>query len=106
MEYITWETFLLKNHPQNVAKKLFLGPFLKYLNWAYLWIDGLKFYPICFFIVCQVNGYQNILKLRSRPLAFILYKDFLKIKKIPTISLPRSLSAWFLEKEVSFVISY
>ena len=46
-----------------------------------------------FFIVCQVNGYKNILKLRSRPLAFILYKDFLKIKKIPAISLPRSLSA-------------
>ena len=27
IEYITWETFLLKNHPQNVAKILFPGPF-------------------------------------------------------------------------------
>ena len=30
------------------------------------------------FIVCQVDDYQNILKLSCRPLAFTTYKAFLK----------------------------
>ena len=30
------------------------------------------------FIICQVEGYQNILKLSCRPLAFTSYKAFLK----------------------------
>ena len=33
------------------------------------------------FIVCQVEGYQNILKLSHRPLAFASYKAFSKNKK-------------------------
>ena len=40
---------------------------------------------LCFihfvFIVCQVEGYQNILKLCSRPLVFASYKAFLKTKR-------------------------
>ena len=34
------------------------------------------------FIVCQVAGYQYILKLICRPFAFISYKDFLRKKEI------------------------
>ena len=45
---ITQETFFLKNHTQNVVEKLFSDPFLKYQNWAYLWINSLKFYIVCF----------------------------------------------------------
>ena len=33
------------------------------------------------FIVCQVEGYQNILKQSSRPFAITSYKAFLKNKK-------------------------
>ena len=35
---ITWETFLLKNHSQNMVDKLFPDPFLKIQN---LWISSL-----------------------------------------------------------------
>ena len=46
---ITWETFLLKNHTQNVVEKLFPDPFLKNQNWACLCINSLKFYAVCFY---------------------------------------------------------
>ena len=60
---------MLKNHTQNVVEKLFLGPFLKNQNWAYLWINSLKFYTL-YFTVHQVEGYRNILKLSCKLLAF------------------------------------
>ena len=46
----------------------------------------LKFYV-------QVEDYQNILKLRCKPLAFISYKAFLKSKKRSGSSVPGSFSA-------------
>ena len=42
-EYITWETFFLRNHTQNVVEKLFPDPFLKNKNSANLWINRLEF---------------------------------------------------------------
>ena len=45
------------------------------------------------FVVCQVEGYPNTLKLNCRPLAFILYEAFFKNKKKSGTSLPASFSA-------------
>ena len=39
----------LKNHTQNMVEKLFPDLFLKNQNRAYLWINGLKFYTVCFY---------------------------------------------------------
>ena len=69
---LTWETFFLKNHTQNVVEKLVQDPFLKNWNWAYLWIKTLKFYT-AFLIACQVAGYRNIIKTSCRPPAFTSY---------------------------------
>ena len=44
------------------------------------------------FIVCQVRDYRNILKLSCRPLAFTLYKAFLKNKSRSGTRLPPSFS--------------
>ena len=41
--------FSMKNHTQNVVEKLFLDLFLKNQNGAYLGINSLKFYAICFY---------------------------------------------------------
>ena len=30
-------------------EKLVPDPFLKYYNWAYLWLNSLKFYTVCFY---------------------------------------------------------
>ena len=40
------------------------------------------------FIICQVEGYRNILKLSFRPLVFTSFKLFLKNKKRSGTSLP------------------
>ena len=100
-----WETFFLKIHTQNVLETLFPGPFLNNQYWAYLWINSLKFYTVCFFI-CQVEGYRNILKLSCKTLAFASYIVFLKNKMRSGTSLPVSFSAWFLKKIIFLVISY
>ena len=43
-----WEIFSLKNHTQNLMKKLVPDLFIKNWNWACLWINSIKFYAICF----------------------------------------------------------
>ena len=48
---------------------------------------GLSFRQFIF-IVCQAEGYQDILKLGCIPLAFTSYEAFLKNKKRSGASLP------------------
>ena len=44
------------------------------------------------FILCQVEGYRNILKLSCKPIAIASYKDFLQYKKgLELITLPHFL---------------
>ena len=50
------------------------------------------------FIICQVQGYQNILRLSCKPLAFATYEAFLKNKKKSRTSLSAAFSACFLRK--------
>ena len=79
-------------------EKLFPDPFLKRQNWPYLWINSRKFYTVCF-IVCQVEGYQNILKLSCRPIVFTLCKALLENKERSRTSTPASFSLWFWRKK-------
>ena len=74
---IIWEKFFLKNHTQNVVAKLYPDFFLKYQNWAYLWNNSLKLG-----IVCQVQDYQNILKLSRRYLLLPHINLLKKQKKV------------------------
>ena len=89
-----------------MVEKLFLGPFLKNQNRAYLWIIILKFYIYFVLIVCQVEDYRKWLKLSCRAFTFTSYKAFLKSKKRSGNSLPASFSAWFLKKNIYIVIFY
>ena len=52
---------------QSVMGKLSPESFLNNQNWAYLWIKSVKFHAV-FFIACQVESCQNILKLSCRSL--------------------------------------
>ena len=71
--------FFLKDHTENVVKKLSPEPFLQNQNWAYLWTNGPKFY--IFYILCHIEVYQNILKLSCRPLAFTSHNSFTKQRR-------------------------
>ena len=61
-------------------EKLVPGIFLKNQNWAYSWINNLKFCTVCF-IACQGQRYRNIFKQSCRLLAFTSYKDLFLIKQ-------------------------
>ena len=66
-----WETFFLKNHTQNVVEKLFPDPFLKNQNWAYLWINSLKFYTVCFY--CMPSwGLSKYIETKLKATCFYL----------------------------------
>ena len=95
----------LKNHLQNVVEKLSPDTFLKTQNWAYLWINSLKLYTVCFH--CMPSwGYRNILKLSCRPITFTSYKAFLKDKMKCGTSLPVAFSTWFLKRNIYLIIFY
>ena len=57
------------------------------------------------FVVSQVEGYRNILRVSCRPLVFISHKNFLKNKKKFGTCFPGSISAekYFLKKNISFI---
>ena len=42
-------SIFFKNDLQNMVEKLVSDPFLKNENWAYLGINSLKFYTVCFY---------------------------------------------------------
>ena len=81
--------------------KLVPDHFLKNQNWAYLWINSLVSFIQFVFIICQVEGAQNVLKRSCRTLAFTSYKAFSKNKKRSGTNLPVSFSAQFLKKNIS-----
>ena len=76
-------------------EKLVPDPFIEIQNWAHVWINRLKCYKICFFLVCPSRGIpKKKLKLRCWPLAFTLpyLKLFWKAKRgLELVSIPHFL---------------
>ena len=99
IEYNTRNIFLEKSYT-TLGGETIPRPFCKNQNWARLSINSLKFIRFVF-VLCQVEGYRNILKLNCKPLAFTSNNDFLKNKKRSETSRPASLSAFFLKKNNS-----
>ena len=58
------------------------------------------------FIVSQIKGCRNILKLSCQPLAFTSYEAFLTSKKRFETSFPGLFFAWPLKKNNYLVIFY
>ena len=83
--------FLEKTHTKCDGEAI-PRPFSKNENWAYLCSTYRKLIQFVF-IVRQVEGYQNITKLRCRPLAYSSNKALLRNKKKSGSSLPDSFSS-------------
>ena len=64
----SWEVFKKKN-TQNIVRNLAPDPFTKNQNWAYPWINSLKFYAICFYFMPKWRSTQV---LKCRPLVLTL----------------------------------
>ena len=76
---------------------------IKKQNWAYLSINSLIVIKFAF-TVCPSRVYQNILKLRCWPLAFTLYKAFLRNKKRSGTSPLPNFLRYFRKKNISHAI--
>ena len=53
------KTFSLKNHTQNMMEKAFPDSFVKYQNWACLWINSLNFYTVYFIVFRGLSKYAE-----------------------------------------------
>ena len=95
IEYNTRNIFLEKSYTK-CSRETICRPFSKKSKLSTSLKQ--KSYPLysLLFIVYQVEGYQNTLKLRCRPLGFTSDKAFLKIEKRCGTSLPVSFFAWVL----------
>ena len=79
-QLIEWETYFLKNHRQNVMEKLVPDLFWKIIINRISESIGQSFMQFVF-IVCQVEGYRNKLKISCKPLAFTSYQASFNNKK-------------------------
>ena len=76
-----WETFLTKNHTQNVVEKPFPDPFQKTeIEQMSGWIYKPNFYTVCF--SCRESwGLSKYFKTKLHIPYFYLMQSFFKIKK-------------------------
>ena len=86
-------------------EKLFPDPFLQNQNRAYLWINILKFYTVCFIFMSSWR-LSKYIETKLQTTSFYLIQSFLKNKKRLEIVPPNSFSAWFLKKKISLVVFY
>ena len=86
---MTWKLFLLKYDGQNVVEKLVPDPFLKNWNWAYLWINSLRFYTVCFYCMSRW-GLLKCIETKLQNICLCLILIFFKKQKrsLVLVSLP------------------
>ena len=83
---------LLENHIQNVVEKLFPDPLLKNQNWAYIWINSLKFLSSWFLLYVKLGAIE-------------IYSNVAEDQKRSRTSLSVSFCAWFLKKNCYILLT-
>ena len=68
---ITWETFFFEKLSTKCGGETILRPFFKNPNWAYLWINSVKFYTVSFWCM-PVWGLSKYNKTKLRTTCFYL----------------------------------
>ena len=96
-------SIFLKNYTPNLLEKLFQDTFPRNQKWAYLLINSLMFYRICFYCISSW-GLSKYIESKLQNTFFYLEYSFLKNKKRSGTSLPASFSQWFLKKNLSLDI--
>ena len=87
----------MKNHTQNAMENLFSDPFLKSQNWAYVWINSLKCYTVCFYCMPSWVLWKYI---ETKLLTICFYAISSSLKKQKGVCLTASFTAWFLKKNI------
>ena len=76
----------MKNHTQNAVEKLFPDHFLENQNWAYLWINILKFYIFCFYCLSSW-GLPKVIETKLQTTRFYFIWSFFKKRDLELVSL-------------------
>ena len=103
-EYNMRNIFLVKSYTK-CGRETNSRSFSKNQNWAYLWINILKFYIFCFNCLPSWD-LSKVIETKLQIICFYLIKALLRNKKRSETSLPASFSAWFLKKNISVVTFY
>ena len=103
-EYNLINIFYKKSYT-NCAGETIPRFFSKKSNWAYFSINSLKIYMVCFYCMPSWSIIKHF-EISCKPLPFTSCKTFLRTKERTENSCPVSFSAWFLKKNVSFVVFY
>ena len=105
IEFDMRSTFV-ENSYTNAVKELSPDPFLKSQDWVYLWINGLKFYEICFYYML-IWGLSKYSETKLQTSCFHIKQSFFKKQKDVWnfVSLPHFLHN-FWRKIFFFVIFY
>ena len=77
--------FSLKNRTQNVVEKLVPESFIKNQNWAYIWINSLKCYKVCFYCMSKSRSpkiYEKEVSDQLYLLYIRLFKNKTKQKEV------------------------
>ena len=83
------ENIFLKNHAQNVFKKLVPDSFLKIQNCAYHWINNTKFYTVSFYCMFKLRTTKIYLNQSADHLILCHINLFRERRKsLELISLP------------------
>ena len=92
------KNIFLKIHAQNVMERLVPDPFLKRSNWAYIWINSLKFYTVCFYSISSW-GLSKYIETKLQITCFYLILSFFKkIKRgLELVSLPHFLHNFWIQ---------
>ena len=100
---ITWVIRFLTKHIQNVVEKLVSDCFLKNQNWAYLWMNSLKYIKFVF-IVYPSQGLPKYINTKVLTTCFYFIYSFFKKQKwsLRLVSLPKLLHE-FLKNFVAYL---
>ena len=80
IEYNMRNIFFQKSY-RKYSGELFPDPCLKYKNWAYLWINSVKFLTVCFYcMLIRVLSKYSEIKLRA--ICFYSRSSFFKKQKV------------------------
>ena len=88
-----------------MVDKLFPELFLKNKNWAYLWINILKFYTVCFYCMRSWR-LSKYIKAKLQTTCFYLIKSIFEKEKEVWAGLLVSFSAWFLKENTYLALFY
>ena len=76
-----WRTGRAFKRKKNVMEKLLPDPFRKDQNWAYLWINSLRFVTVCFYCMPTWEPFKHFESKLRITFFYLMFSFFEKLKE-------------------------